>query len=220
MEKPEKDVPVEEPEEPNGSLIEEEIDYEAELEAERKHGKPDPEKAKAAFLEREAKRKEKTGEEEDKPLTKKDLELILAKQSQEIRKETYAERIQEIAQNMANSPAEANLIVEIHKNMMFPDTLSLKEQLEEAYLIANKKKLASVNSELARALKSKDTVSKDTASSYKDGIKVESNMSDSDKSSYQRAGFVFDAKNKLWKKKLPNGKTLVKNPKTKQSWVI
>ncbi len=221
MEDTEKDVPdkgTEGEESPEDSSSKEEIDYEAELEAERQRGKPDPEKAKQAFKEREEKRKNQNPEE--KPLTRKDLEEILVKQSQDIRKETQFERISSIAHGMSESEAEANLIMEVHKNRTFPTGMPLQEQLEEAYLIANKKKLAAQNSELARALKSKETASKETATIYRDGQKSESMMPETEKASYQRAGFTFDTKDKLWKKKLPNGKSLVKNPITKQSRVI
>ena len=202
-----------------------EIDYDAELEAERKRV-PDPARAREAFKLREEKRKEKEEveeEEEDKPLTRRDLDSILSRETDRIRKETNAERIEEIANNLSSSPSEARLIVEIHKNRAFPENLSLREQVEEAWAIANKKKLVAKNSELARALRSKDNVSRDTASTHDDGQKGGGSapkMSALDKQSYERAGFKFNVTNKRWEKKLPSGKTLVKDPASKKSFVI
>lgn len=195
-----------------------EIDYEAELEIEKKRGLPDPEKAKEAFKKRKEKREaeegEETEEEDDKPLTRKDLSSI----RQSVAKEMYADRVQEIAQRLSSSDAEARLIVEIHKNRTFPEGMPLPEQLEEAYVIANRKKILSTTAELKRALLSKDTVSKNTAGTHRDNVTTTTpKMSTADSAAYTRAGFTFDPKLKVFKKKLPNG-FLFKDPKTKRTW--
>lgn len=220
----------EEETEEDSSLKKNEIDYEAELEAEIKRGKPDPLKAREAFKKREAKRKEEEFEEEDeedeenKPLTKKDFEQMLAKERHLIHREVYADRTEEIAKEIASSDAEARLIVEIHKNRVFPDNLSLRDQLEEAQAIANRKRLVSEKSELARALKSKETTSKNFASSYQEGLPSPAPKISKDlEASMKRAGFVYDNKQKVWKKKLPSGKFLIKDtklPKDKQTYLV
>jgi len=101
-------------------------DYEALIEAERK---PDPEKAKEAFKKRQEKRIEHVSEteagddepDEDKPLTRKEMDAYLARRTQEIVAEANAERIQEIATSIAESQGEARYIMEIHKNRVFPE---------------------------------------------------------------------------------------------------
>jgi len=196
------------------------IDYDAELEIEKKRGKPDPEKARKAFQERHEKVKEEDEVEDEKPLTKAQLEEILSSRTEIIRKEVYADRISEIANELASDPKEALLMVEIHKNRTFPQGLSLRDQLEEAQAIANRKKLISTNNELKRALLSKDTASKDTANAQIDPM--ESNapkMSANDAQAYVRAGYKFNSKDRVYERKLPNGKILVKDPKTKKTWL-
>jgi hypothetical protein len=199
------------------SSSQEEIDYEAELIEEKKRGTPDPEIAKKAFKEREEKRKHKEEEEddtedEDKPLTRKDLQSI----RHQMKSEVYSDRIQEIASELSSSTAEANLTIEIHKNRVYPESMPLKEQLEEAWIIANRKKILSKNKELGRALLSRKTASQDTATTHRDKMEGSTpKMNASDADSYKRAGYEYDAKNRVYKKKLPSGKWLVKDPKTK-----
>src|SRR3990167_8544514 len=109
------------------------IYYEAELKRERERaGAAEAAAADSAFKLREAKRKEKEeaeakGEtyEDDKPLTAKELEAILQKDREKTRKELQAGAVAEKARKLAGSEAEANLIVEIHKNRTFPEGLSL-----------------------------------------------------------------------------------------------
>lgn len=211
------------------SNLENKPDYKAELEIERKR-RVDAEKALSdkRFKDAERRRKaEEAGEdpdeedEDDKPLTKKDLHGILAGERQAVIKETQADRIQSIATELSESEAEAQLIIEIHHNRTFPITLSLREQLEEAHAIANRKKLVSKNKELKRALGSRDTVSRDVGDGYRDPMAgTRPKLSAQDEASYKRAGFVFDTTSKLWKKKLPSGKFLVKDPRTKTTYTV
>lgn len=203
-------------------------DYEAELQKERK-AREDAEKALAdnRFKESERRRKAKEidnedddEDDEDKPLTKKELQAILAYERQTLQKESQSDRISDYAKTMSESEAEANLIVEIHKNRTWPTHLSLKEQVEEAHAIANRKKLMSKNSEMARALRAKDTASKDFAGTQRDGMEgTAPKLSPNDTASYKRAGFTFDTKRKVWIKKLPSGKILNKDPRTKRTYI-
>lgn len=194
----------------------EEIDYDAELEAERKRGKPDLEIAKKAFKERQEKREEVDESDDDKPLTRKDLARI----RDEARKEANADRIREIAESLAENPKQVDLIVEIHKNRGFPEGMTLKEQVEEAFILANRKRIQSKLGELTRAVASKETVSRDAASTHRDPMEgTAPRMSADDTAAYKRAGFEYNQKSKAWAKKLPNGKTLFKDSKTKRTWV-
>lgn len=204
-----------------------EPDYEAQLEAERaRRVSAETALAEKRFKAAERRRKADDDDEEpeddeddDTPITKKDLPGILATTRQEAIREVQAERIQEIALDLAENDAHAKLIVEIHKNRTWPSSIPLKEQLEEAAAIANRKKLVSKNKELTRALGSKGTVSRDAAGSHRDPAPSTAPKMDSkDVASYKRAGFAFDATTKLWKKKLPTGKFLIKDPVSKRTY--
>jgi len=202
-------------------------DYKALLE-EEKRKREDAEKALAEkrFKSAERKRQEEEGEEseeeseEDKPVTRKELQDLVERTRSSTFKELQADRISDIAKGLADSDAEAELIVEIHKNRIFPSHLSLKEQLEESHAIANRKKLVSKNSELKRALASRENASNDAAGTHRDGMESTApKKSAQDVESYKRAGFIYDSKTKDYRKKLPSGKILVKDPRTKATYI-
>lgn len=203
-------------------------DYEAELKAEQARR----EKAEAALAKerarkskerREAEEGEEADEdlddEDDKPILKKDLPSILARERASAYKEAQADRIQEIAAGLAESDAEARLIVEIHKNRSFPSDLSLRDQLEEAQAIANRKRNKSKTTELARAVKSKDTASKDVAAGHRDALTGTAPKFDSKTTaSNARAGFIWNIKTKRLEKVLPDKSILVKDHKTGRTY--
>lgn len=201
------------------SSSKEDTDYDAELERERR-GKT----AKDAFKEREQKRGTRQEDDEDeddvddddKPLTRKDLRKVQA----QARKEAMADRAKELADEMAGSDKEAELIFEIYQNRTFPEHLTMREQMEEAYAIANRRSLLAKNRELRRTLRSRDTAGKDVAGTHRDSaVGTAPKLAKADANAYARAGFKYDSKRKLWVKVLPNKKRLYKNPKTKAQWV-
>ena len=204
------------------------IDYEAELKREQDR-RIAAEKATAdiAFKLRKQKREEKEYDDdgnliEEKPLTASQLEDILQRDRQATRKEFQSELISEKAKKLAGSEAEANYIIEIHKNRVFPEGLSLDEQLEEAYAIANRKTLIAQNAELKRALRGKETVSDLAAGTHRDSPALdEPKMSSSDIQAIKAAGFVWDGKARLYVKNLLGGKRVMTyDPKTKARKVI
>jgi hypothetical protein len=192
------------------------IDFDSELEKEKKRGKPDPNKAAKAFKERDKKRKGEADEDEDeddddKPLTRREMREFMAGHS----KVQNAGEIRRIAEGLADSDAEAEYIIEIHKNRIFPNDLSLSEQVEEAHAIANRKRSRAKTKELARALKGKKGASKSGTGGHQDSPKGPApKVADDLKASLKRAGFNLDPKDRKWKKKLPNGKMLVKDTPT------
>lgn len=205
------------------------IDYEAELKAEKeRREKAEQAAADAAFKLREKKRKDKDEPEEedeedikDKPLTGKQLQAILAKEREQTRKELLSEAIKDKALKLASSESEANLIVEIHKNRTWPESVPLEEQLEEAQAIANRKKLKVQNEELKRALRGKEGTTDTAADTHRDAPKgSEPKMSAADVKAIKSAGFDWDGSSRLYVKKLNGGKKLVYDPKTKQRRVI
>ncbi len=203
------------------------IDYETELKREQDR-RISAEKATAdiSFKLREQKRKEKEYDEdgnliEEKPLTASQLEDILQRDRQTTRKEFQSELISEKAKKLAGSEAEANYIVEIHKNRTFPEGLSLDEQLEESYAIANRKTLIAQNAELKRALRGKETVSDLAAGTHRDSPALdEPKMSSNDIQAIKATGFVWDGKARLYIKQLGGKRILTYDPKTKIRKVI
>jgi len=204
-------------------------DYESLLKAEREaREKAEQALADKRFKDSERKRKgdddqdgeEDESDEDDKPLTRKDLQNLLARERQVTQKELQADSIVKIATELSDSEPEAKLVAEIYKNRTWPAHLSLREQLEEAHAIANRRKLQSTNSELRRALKAKSVASNDAASSHKDPLAgTAPKLSTNDAASYTRAGFTFDTARKIYRKKLPNGKFHNKDPKTKKTFI-
>lgn len=209
------------------------IDYEKELELEReRREKAEKALAERNFKERQKKRAKKDkddeeqgdedeGDEDEKPLTQRQLREILAADRQRTQKEVQANQIAEKARKLASSDAEAALIIEIHKNRNFPEHLTLDEQIEEAFAIANRKRLLAQNEELKRALKSKETKKTDAAGSHKDTpAKGEPKLAAQDLQAIKRSGFVWDASRNLYKKALKgSNKTLFYDPKSKKRFV-
>lgn len=204
--------------------LDKKIDYQAELKKEREAR----EKAEKALAEGRYKFKrkdkeadeetEESEEDENKPLTKSEVQKLLAENSQRTVKELQGGQIAAIARKLAGSDAEAQLIVEIHKNRTFPSHLSLDEQLEEAYVIANRKKIMAETNEVRRALKGKEAADNDAASDHNKGFtpNAKPNMSAQDTQALKDAGWTWNGTAKQWEKKLGNGNTIVKDPKTGQ----
>ena len=204
------------------------IDYEAELKKERE-AREKAEKALAdkRFKDAEKKRKEGGGEgnddaeDDDKPLTAKELQNILAKEREITQKDLQVTRISDIARKLAGSDAEASLIVEVHKNRSFPSHLTLEEQVEEAYVIANRKKIMGQNSELKRALKGKDGIVTNSAGTHQDVPKGgEPTLSGADAQAIKVAGMVWNGVSRQYEKKLSNGSLLIRDSRTKQTRLI
>lgn len=195
-----------------------EIDLDAEIAKEQK-GKPDPSKAKDAFIKRKEKRaqKDETGVDDtadddegddSAPLTRKDLKSVESK----IRAEMQEERALEIATSMAGSPKEAQLIVMKWKNRSFPPHLSLSEQMQEAYAITHAKKLIGERNEALRGLKGKSGVNTNGAGTHRDAQKgSEPKIAPAEKTAILAAGFVYNTTARRYEKKLGNGKLLIRD---------
>ena len=218
----------EESEEEDESKDPDKIDYEAELLKEREaREKAEKAAADTSFKLREQKRKGKDEEDDEeeeeveKPLTASQLQTILAKEREETTKSLNVQRIAEIAGKLATSESERNLLIEIHKNRSFPQHLSLEEQLEEAYAIANRKKLVGERNEALRALRGKDGVNDNPASTHQDAPKSgEPKIDAVDLQAIKEVGYSFNNVSHLYEKKLPNGNTITYNPKTKQTILV
>lgn len=204
----------EEASENSSSTTEETEDLAALIEAERKSGKPDPEKARERFLK---KRQEESGGDDDfEPqgtLTREEVEKMIAERTREVFVEANSSQIDSLAASIAESAQEAELIKEVHKNRIFPAGMSLRDQLSEAHAIANYKRNQAKTAEMARKIQSQETAYRNTATTHRDPQPaVEPDMAPDLKASMQRAGYTYNGQQKRYEKKMPNGKTLVKYP--------
>ncbi len=201
--------------------------FEAELAKERERAdKATQAAADLAFKLRGKKREGKADEddkkdeedEEDKPLTRREMDDLLAQERQKTRKELQARAITEIAKKLSKSEPEAQLIIEIHKNRTFPEGMSLDEQLEEAHAIANHRKMKAENDELRRKVGSKETATDSVVGTHKDPPAADiPKMSAKDTQALIAVGYKWDGKSQMFVKQLGNGKVLMHNPKTGQT---
>lgn len=198
------------------------VDYEALLKEEQEKRK-EAERilAEKRFKEAEAKRKKEEGQEddEDKPLTKRELQDILANERQAIQKDSQEGTALIIARANTGSEAEAQLAL-----LRWKDIKS-SGNLEADVLFAiggiNSKRILAQNAELKRSLQSKENSNKDTTGTYRNPTSAsEGKMSGDDAQAYKQAGFIWDGQKKVYKKSLSkDGKLfLFKDPKTKKTW--
>lgn len=194
----------------------------AELERERAASKKAQEAAADyAFKLREKQRKEPEVEEEEKPLTSKELMAILAREREATQKEMHAKETDRIAATMSGSETEKLLLLEIHKNRSFPAHLSLEEQIEECHLIANKKKYLGENNELKRALRARQGVSKDASGTHQEApTGNQPKLGKGEAAVLAQTGFTYNATAKRYEKKFKNGDILVHDVKTKMNTLV
>jgi len=197
------------------------VDYKAELDKERQARElAEKSAADLAFKLREKKRNEEDYDEEEKPLTAKELQKILAEERQANEKKALMFEAERIADTFSTNSEEKSLILEIHKNRSFPSHLTLSEQIEESYLIANKKRILGENSELKRALKSKQNVNNTSANTHQDEPSAgQPKMSPADAKALDLAGFKWNGTKRVYEKKLADGRTLIRDPKTKNTYL-
>lgn len=196
------------------------IDYKKLLE-EEKEKREKAEKALAGdrYHSKQNKEEEEELDDDDKPITKAELLRINEEERQKTDKMLNQERIESIASSLSVNEDEKALALEIHKNRTFPSGMTLKEQMEEAFVIANKGRLIGERNEALKALKNKPS---NNASSARQDIEdgnepsIEGNI----KVSLSRKGFVYNSTLKRYEKKLPNEKMMVFDVKTKKTSIL
>jgi hypothetical protein len=199
---------------------------EAELQKEREARKKAEEKlATDAYKFREKKRENQVQEveeaDDDKPLTAKQLQALLAKEREATRKELQDREAGRIVADLSVNATEQQLTLEIWKNRSFPEHLSLQDQLEESYAIANRKKLISERNEALRALKGKQGANTDASGTHQEAPQAgQPKMAAADASELARLGFKWNGANRRYEKKLSNGKTLVHDQKAKRNYLV
>ena len=200
------------------------IDYEKLRQEEEERGKkPDTQAARLAFEERERKRKEKGEEDdEDKPLTRREFNELTAQNQTTLHKTFQETNALTIARANTSSEAEAQAVMAFWRNRVVPSG-NLEEDVMFAIGGLNRKVLASKNGELARALKNKDSISRDSATTHKDAPAAsEPKISPADAQAYKSAGFAWDGKMRLYKKRMGGEKStkfLHFDHKTNKKWI-
>lgn len=202
-----------EDEDESSSKKKEDLDLDAELEKERKAGEPDLTIAEKAFKDRKKKKQEESADDGDKPLTQKDLDAALARD----RKDRQRDDAFSFAREMAGSEKEAELIVAKWGNRTFPKNLTLREQISEAYVITHSKKLIGERNEAMRALRGKRGVKDNAAGTHRDGDRNpnEPKLSPQDMAVMRQSGFSWNTNTRRHEKKLPNGRILFRDNRTK-----
>lgn len=175
------------------------IDYNA-ITEEEEGRKPDPKKATEAFKGREDKREEIEVEvPEEKPITMGQVQELIESSQQTTNKALLENNAVSIANTLSGNDEEAKAIMATWRNRVFPPNMALHEQMEEMQAIVNRKKNLSVNSELKRALKSKDNVSTDTAGTHRDSPEGdEPKLSSADAQGMKSAGLRWDGVKRVW----------------------
>lgn len=170
------------------------------LEAEKRRSS-----AKERFEEKEEKDKGKD-DEDDKPLTKKQLAEFLEARDDKIRKETREEQAIDIANELTDNPKEASLILSVWKNRRLVG--SLREQLAEAQAIALSKRTMAKNAELKRALAGKEGIETSGENAQrKPAPRDAQKLSATDKSVL--TGFTFDNTKRAYKKTIAGGRKIL-----------
>lgn len=210
----EADVESEEKSEEETKNTDKDIDFDAELEKEQKN-KPDLGKAKVAFKERKEKRKEDTddeSEDDEKPLTRKEMQAMLATAE----KKTLVTTAFQIAKSFAASDKEAQLIVAKWENRTFPSNVPLSEQIEEMYAVVHRKKIIGERNEAMRGLKGKTASNKDGAEAARESkVVVASKIAPDIMVVIKQSKLVQNPTTKRWERKLPGGKFLIYDQKSK-----
>ena len=213
-------IEITEETESESSSTEETVDYEALAKQERERR----EAAEALLIKnkRIAKRHEEVEEEpeneEDKPITRADLADILRTERHATQKELKEAQALDIARANTASEAEAQAALLFWKNRVIP-TGNLEDDIKFAIGGLNQKKVTAKNAELARALKSKDSVTTDPTSTHRDGLVTTAQKLAPNS---PLTGFKHEG-NGLYSKKLASGKTMFKNTKAqgneRKTWV-
>lgn len=157
--------------------------------------------------------------DDDKPITAKELPAILARERQATQKDLQETRALDIARANTSSESEAQAAVVFWKNRVVP-TGNIEEDIKFAIGGLNSKKIVAKNTELARALRAKDTITDNAMGEHRDGLPNEApKLADNS----PLKGYEWKGGN-TYTKKLSNGKTLFRNakplPGEPKTWVV
>ena len=179
-----------------------------------------------AFKFRKQKRSEETTEDEseedesdDKPLTRAEVAKMLAEEKATLAKQFVVKEATTFASTLTSNPDEAQYAVALWQHITLPfDTM--EEQMEFIVGGLNAKRVLAQNSELKRALKSKDTANRNTATTTRDAQTMGQPKTDPQVASVLKSqGYTYNTNQKVYSKKLVNGKMMYNDGKGK-TWVV
>lgn len=189
-----------------------ETDYKAQLEAERlKREKAEKALADQAYKDREAKRKAEDDEPEDSDdgtMSKDQVKQLIAQGAAQAKKESFLYEAGRIASQLSTSEDEKTLIMMKWQGMSFNESTPLGEQIEDAMVLVNKKKMIGERNEALRTLSSRNSANRDGSGSRgsegtsKAGAKLDSG----DKQVLSDAGLTYNTSTRRYEKKLGSGK--------------
>lgn len=200
-------------------------DYEALLKAETERADA-AEKAAAelAFKQRDTRRKgkeeiESEAEDDDKPMTRAEARAFLNQQGQTLQKAAQETAALGVARANTATEAEAQAALMFYKTRVVP-TGNLEDDVLFAIGGINRKRTVAKATELARALRSKETALHSTAVVHRDTAPgTEPKLSPQDATAIKQSGMVWDGRQRVYKKPLGNGaKHLFYDPKAKRRW--
>ena len=194
-----------------------EVDYEAVALAEQERANA----AEALIIKNkriEKRNEEEPVDEEDRPITKRELASFLQSERHATQKELKEVQALSIARANTSSETEAQAALVFWKNRVIP-TGSLEEDIKFAIGGLNQKKITSKVSELKRALAAKDTVTTDDSTAQRDPLPA---VAPKLSASSPLVGFEHKG-NGIYAKKLQSGKTMYRNTKAlgneRKTWV-
>lgn len=123
------------------------VDYKTELEKERER--------LGLKIDKE---RQKRIEAQKGSMPREEVEKLINEKVGQVEKQMFRERATIIAERLAKSPAEKELIMLHYDHSILP-TGNLEEDMDMAYTLANRKKTQGTISELQNSLKSKKTIS-------------------------------------------------------------
>ena len=200
-------------EDSDGSKLEEGTDYGAQLEEERKvrekaESSAQYHREQAEKLRKENQRLKGEGEtDEDKPVTKRDLQEIEAN----LTRKTLRAQVEAEVKKIARSSDEANLILYHYEHSIVP-LGDVAKDISRARLIANEQRVLRENDELRATLRSKETRGKGGGGGGQrpDVASKEPSLDADTKTLVQRNKMTWDAKRGLY----ANDKGVTFDPKT------
>jgi hypothetical protein len=194
------------------------IDYKAKAEELQKKIAAD------AFKFRKEKRKEdgdsNNGDELDldKPMTAAEVQKLLKEQEQNLTKQLSSKEALNLANTLTTNADEAAYAVSLWQHVTLPFD-SMEEQIEFIVGGMNAKRILAQNAELKRTIISKDTAKKTVANTTRTPLSAgQPKVAPQVLAALKNTGFTYNSSQKVFSKKLANGKMMFNDGKGK-TWV-
>lgn len=161
---------------------------------------------------------EEDNSDDDKPLTRAEVAKMLDEEKGKMAKTFAVKEATTFVSSLTSDADEAEYAVSLWQHITLPfDTM--EEQLEFIVGGLNAKRVLAQNKELKRALVSKDTARKNTATTTRDAQNAGQPKTDPQVASVLKTqGYTYNSNQKVFSKKLANGKTMYNDGKGK-TWV-